>query len=468
MTEATAPAAASAPAPGGTHPFDYYYRPGMDPRPSPPAFTKASQEAFDSYLPLRRRMTPPWRTFRTRPPESALTRLVDDHRWQGDEQMDAVVRMFRRIGVRSGRRLLDQALEHGIETVDDPPAELVALFEQLDRIPDWFDAEKFERGRTLWIRSSASGKIGEFFTDMVATSMTYEAGSAIGATGLFRSDPARRYLETFAFFYEVTRRGGMDRFSDAFKHSVRVRLMHAQVRAHLRAKWGEEEYAWAGAPIPNSALAQGVAAFGLAPLLFDMSLGRPYGPDDLDAVTMYWAYIVYVFGVDEAIIPRNADQACELADYMLATGPDRSRWSQEVAQTHIDFLMKFTDSPRALRRRLGHSVGVPLLLGLLAHLLGEPLIREFISSTPYRDIRLSRWAKGAGLLAKADVRAAWLLDTLPGIDRVRRSPDVDPLFDVFFRILRDYAQKTAGVSRPTFESHDHTRQEDLKAARPVG
>jgi hypothetical protein len=41
--------------------------------------------------------------------------------------------------VRDTRRLLERALEHGIGSVPDAPAELVALFEHLDTEPEWLD-----------------------------------------------------------------------------------------------------------------------------------------------------------------------------------------------------------------------------------------------------------------------------------------------------------------------------------------
>src|SRR5262245_60722018 len=99
-------------------------------RPAPPRWP------FDPIWPhTRRQLLAPWMEFREVPRATAWTDLFVDHLWQGDELMDAVVARFRETGVAEGRALLDQALDHGIDAVDEPPTELVALFAQLDNPP---------------------------------------------------------------------------------------------------------------------------------------------------------------------------------------------------------------------------------------------------------------------------------------------------------------------------------------------
>jgi hypothetical protein len=90
------------------HPFDYY-REGMPLRPAPQGFAADRQ-----WLPLCRFLLSPWRDVQEAPRETPLTRLHADHRWQSDELMDDVVRMFEREGPARGRALFEQALEEGI------------------------------------------------------------------------------------------------------------------------------------------------------------------------------------------------------------------------------------------------------------------------------------------------------------------------------------------------------------------
>ncbi|PQM45061.1 hypothetical protein C1Y40_04787 [Mycobacterium talmoniae] len=148
-------------APGG-HPYDYYYRPGMPLRPPPPRLQPdpawADLPVFDDFRPAA-----PTRR------QHDLLELFIDHYWQGDALMDAVVERFRVIGVAHGRRLLDQALARGIDSLDDPPPELVDLFASLDNPPEWHDAKEWERGRRLWVDCSLAGKVGMVIQDAIGT-----------------------------------------------------------------------------------------------------------------------------------------------------------------------------------------------------------------------------------------------------------------------------------------------------------
>ena len=64
----------------------------------------------------------------------------------GDVLADDVVLCFERLPAGEGRKLLEQALNRGIDSLDDPPPELVALFGQVDHVPLWVDWERMKYG----------------------------------------------------------------------------------------------------------------------------------------------------------------------------------------------------------------------------------------------------------------------------------------------------------------------------------
>jgi hypothetical protein len=433
-------------------------------RPAPPAFGSVTAEEATWSRAFRQRMTPWWRTFCEQPAQTPLTRRIDDHRWVGDKLIDDVAEMFQRVGVTTGRAMFDQALEHGIDAVEDAPEELRALLRQLDHEPEWFDRDLWERGRRIWVRSTVFGKLGEFSADIVLTAMTYEVGSAVGSTGRFVRDPLRRNLETMTFFHDMTRAGAMERHSEEFKQAVRVRLMHGQVRRGLRKSWGEERLAFAGDPISNAAMAQAVAAFGVSPLALDHSFGRPLAKTDLDAVVMYWAYIVYICGVCEHIIPKNADEAFELGDHMLYTGAKHSQWSPELAQSFVRYFDNLADGP-LLVRLIGRQLVLPALYGFLTQILGEPMMREFVRETEMLDAPLRRWSYLVGIVVRASAVGAGVLDAAPliGAYRRRTAPEVDPFFAAALARLRSQSQQRGGPTRATYTGHDHTTAADLTA-----
>jgi hypothetical protein len=234
------------------------------------------------------RLFSPWIEVGSTPIDSPVPRMFDDHRWQGDELMDATVRGFRRIDMSRGRQMLEQALCNGIGDVGDAPPELVDLFVELDNPPDWYDRATWEPGRTLWIKSSLSGKLTMLLSDAMGTFVGAEVSSATGQTRRFLADFRRRELETVKWFHDITRPGGSDRLSPVFANIVRVRLMHAQARLALGRVWGDEHFARYGNPISNSMTMGAAATFGLLPVLFDHAHGRRISESDLNAV-MLWA-----------------------------------------------------------------------------------------------------------------------------------------------------------------------------------
>ncbi len=170
---------------------------------------------------------------------SDLTRLRDDYFWQRDELMTGVVEAFERLGHEQGRALFEQALTQGIDTLDDPPQELVDLFEHLDNLPAQFDLESAERGRMLAMSSTFAATTIIRGWAFYETAMTGDISAATGATGRFADDGPRRFIETARVFAEFTLPDIFDRNSDAFQDVVRVRLMHALAsKGGLRRKWG--------------------------------------------------------------------------------------------------------------------------------------------------------------------------------------------------------------------------------------
>jgi len=82
-------------------------------------------------------------------PDDVATELGRD-RARADPLSDAFIEAAFDGGyVRDTRKLVDQALEHGIGSVPNAPAELAALFEHLDAEPDWLDWDRVERGALL-------------------------------------------------------------------------------------------------------------------------------------------------------------------------------------------------------------------------------------------------------------------------------------------------------------------------------
>jgi len=447
------------------HPYDYYYRPGMDLRPLP-----ARAVPSPAWLPVRRFLAEDWVEHKIEliPHESPMTRLLADHLWQGDELMDAVVVMFRRVGAARGRAMLDQALDYGIETVEDPPAELVALFEQLDNPPPWHDPETWERGRITWRSSTLLAKFGMLAIDGAYTTMGDDVSTATGSTGWFAQNSLFRGRDSVVWFASLARPGSMDRFAEPFKDTVRVRLMHSQVRYGLRQSWDEDTFATRANPISNSAMAGGLGAFGLSPLIIDRKLGRNVSEADLDDVTKFFAYILYVFGVADELLAKNVRDAMAATEYMASLGgPGKTQYSAELNGAFHQLL---ADLPQLLvgRRtsKLFEKVVVPVYFGFFNFLVGEQLTREVLRVRAAGEIGATQLkiltVIGTGIAA-AGARYAGLRDQLPGADarRKRAAAGGDRALNNTIKLLelaldRDAESRELAGQAATFAGHDST------------
>lgn len=433
--------------------YDYYYRKGMPLRPPPPRLVRSPD--WDSG---RHKYFESWIDVEPTPVETPLVRLVQDHYWQGDELMDAVVAWFRQVGARHGRALLDQALDDGIDSLEDPPDELVALFSSLDNPPAWFDPRIWEQGRRVWVSSSAAGKIAMLVQDGIGTFVGEEVSTATGATGRFVTDTLRRNVESLKWFHNVTRPGAVDRFSPVFKDIVRVRLMHAQARAGLRRSFGDEHFEHHGNPISISMTMGAGVTFALAPLLTDHTHGRRRSEEDMDAAMHYWSYICHLLGVPDEIIPRNARDGIRIADYMISTAGGPTEWTDVMVDAAVEGM---SGVPGIVLRAAASPV-----LGIVAFYAGEPLARGLVRSTPFRDVPVQPWLTLTSLAVRANVTWCALTDLLPLQQQrmKRRARGGDPVQGVAVK-LNTLLARRAGVFQTPYDHHDATP--DTPAGCPV-
>ena len=94
---------------------------------------------------------------------------MQDHLWVGDPEMDALVASFRELPATQGRAMFEQALSNGLDSVPDPPAALVALFEHLDNPPAWITMDRVDRGAIVANAVTPAGKASLIFLNTIAT-----------------------------------------------------------------------------------------------------------------------------------------------------------------------------------------------------------------------------------------------------------------------------------------------------------
>lgn len=222
----------------------------------------------------------------------------------GDPLADDVVAMFKRLPVGEGRRMFELAVEQGINSVPDAPAELLALFEQVEGDPYWLDRSKVDRGARVVGRTSVWGGIAMGMFALMGGYLASRADKTLVGTGDLNAMAPRRLAETTQWWLDVTTPGGLQHNQIGYQSVLRVRLMHALVRAGMNRRPDWDYEAW-DHPV-NQVLTVGtLGLFSMANLVGAQALGLRFSAAEKDAVFHLWRYVGFLLGVDAQILPTD-------------------------------------------------------------------------------------------------------------------------------------------------------------------
>ena len=256
----------------------------------------------------------------------------------GDPVADAYAALFPKLGFQKARGMLDQALEEGIESVEDAPQELIDFIRTMETPPEWLDWEKIaataEDARLMW------ALVGDIIT-RVAFMLTYVngyQGLPMIMTGSLSTDSAaKRMKETISTFKLAALPGALERDGEAFKSAAKVRVMHAMVRTNLLRKPKHWDYEVYGVPIPQ--VDQMGAALNLNYNLAKMALRRKgpkkgvFSKRESQSIEMP-RYLAYLLGMHDQFLSDDPKQIAETWNMCQATlkhkYDDRSRQLNEA------------------------------------------------------------------------------------------------------------------------------------------
>lgn len=222
----------------------------------------------------------------------------------GDPLAYALVAWMESVGMRQGWARLEAALAQGPETwrghptsAEAPPA-LRAYLEQVWSTPSWLEPERLARGAEVLQYTGLHGMMVLRDAGLMAGYQASAINQALLMTGSLHRGAQRRVAETTAWWLACTGDGGMSIGAPGFMSTVRVRVMHALVRARLshHPDWNEE--AW-GLPINQVDMQATYLAFGVVQLLSLRTTGVLMRQRDADAVMHLWRYIGWLMGVEE-------------------------------------------------------------------------------------------------------------------------------------------------------------------------
>lgn len=214
-------------------------------------------------------------------------------------------------GPKAGRAMLDQALEHGVDSVADAPASLRRLFDEFERDPAWLDRDQLELGARVFRRwgtavfSFATTSTLEMYSESSITKPLSYAGGYAG-------DAAhKRQLETVRFWIDVSDKGGLDLGGRGRATAMRVRIMHVFIRRKLitRPEWDRD--AW-GVPISIGDATLTLMGGSVVPGLALWSVGHQTTIREIEATLHFWRYVGHLLGVQPDWYPRSFEESIQL------------------------------------------------------------------------------------------------------------------------------------------------------------
>ena len=224
--------------------------------------------------------------------------------YEGDAVADDLVAWMQTQGMRQGWAKLEAALARGAdawsasEDAVDAPVSLKAYLSQIWSTPPWLDRERLARGAAVLQSTGLHGMMVLRDAGLMAGYQASAINQALLMTGSLHRGAQRRVAETTAWWLACTGDGGMELGASGFMSTVRVRVMHALVRARLsqHPDWRADDW---GLPINQVDMQATYLAFGVVQLLSLRTTGVLMRQGDADAVMHLWRYIGWLMGVDE-------------------------------------------------------------------------------------------------------------------------------------------------------------------------
>lgn len=222
-----------------------------------------------------------------------------------------------------GRELLDRALAVGIDAMDDAPESLRLLFRDIERAPEWLDAEQVELGARVFRRYGTTVFDFAGAITLAGYSESSVAKPLVLSGGYVGQSTKRRFLETAAFWIAVSEPGGLLPGAPGRASALRVRIMHVFVRRRLLAhpEWDLE--AW-GVPISQADALLTLMGGSFAPGVALHALGFRTSRREIEALMHYWRYVGHLMGVRPRWYPETLREAVQLSYVTAVKGAGRA------------------------------------------------------------------------------------------------------------------------------------------------
>ncbi|MBX3190394.1 MAG: DUF2236 domain-containing protein [Labilithrix sp.] len=238
-----------------------------------------------------------------------------------DAPADAVVEAIESLPKGEGWRLFDRGVREGSAAIASAPRAIRDLIDEAASVPVWVDWDTCDRGGELLMRAGPLGGAVLGARSLVLGYASPAGNKPLVMSGRLQEQALKRLNETSRFVQAVCRPGGMRPFADGWQITLKVRLIHAQVRKMILGSGKWNEGAW-GVPVNQHDMAGTTLLFSVAMIDGLRKLGMRIEADEAERYVHLWRWVGQVIGVHRDILPTSEPDAMRLADLIGATmGP---------------------------------------------------------------------------------------------------------------------------------------------------
>ncbi len=288
-------------------------------------------------------------------PDRALCDAYGHGLMRGDEPMDRLLDWMNEGGLATTRPLFVQALEHGIDSLSNPPQPLRAFFTVIDRQPTWLDERRMQRGAEAYAMMGGDVFFSARDFILMGGYLSSSINEVLYRAGGLKMGANRRIAETTDWYLKSMTPGAMSRFGDGFKATVHVRFVHALIRRRIQAQsdWASEVH---GLPCNQTDMVATYLGGSWGAILGALLLGRlSVSYADVCDMLHLFRYNHWLMGVEDDFLSDDPREMAHRLANLVWTQPGPSDVCRQMAEAlaqqpmEIDFA-SFTAWRRRWRR----------------------------------------------------------------------------------------------------------------------
>lgn len=246
---------------------------------------------------------------RAREADPELADAYIEHTRIGDPLADAAIESIAEIDQATRHGLIHAAMEGNEEGMREAPDALKEFFDSLTPPEGLFHPQEAIQGARAFHRNSDMFFVGLVLAAVI-TGFTTGVSKSFYVTGRTTGN-LRRVRQNTRHLIEITLPGGLERFGDGWKTTVRIRLVHAQMR-RLLLQSNSWDVAADGVPLHAGHMVLAATGFSAVNLQAVRRLGVKLTPEESEGFMHIWRYVTWLIGVPEKILFYGEDDAIHL------------------------------------------------------------------------------------------------------------------------------------------------------------